>query len=665
MDNPFISPESAAYQKLRGLERHREVAERSAKELSSLMSEDGSSLVQEIEELLKNADRVSGQSEETDESNNRLKELEAEIRRVQEGMTPEQVREQERKSFAQLKDFLRDRRRLLKIKEGVRAKTDELIRAVHGNKKLRAQTGAWEKISAFEDAADDMDKKIFDRAKENPVAFQAHWLMRMREWKKGYETFGLIETDAIERQTRNVMHDARRKLEGTNGVVTLLGPTGSGKTVLAKKIGVQFSSDGQYEFVSAHPKMTAFDLIQRMGIVVEQLDPAEVPQKVKEAKIRYAEEHPDLSPEDLDRGLETIASVIEGRAKEKTFETKPILEAIGRAQRDGRIVVIDEFNYLPPETIAALNEILSNKDNPPGFGVVLTGNVGEAYIKRQVLDPAFINRVLSGTVQYEFPPQEIDSALDGAIKGADELEAGEKTYDRDLYQIAVTQLADTQSNVLAPKEALQQVWDFIRICSLTQKMAQGKDFRSLGLNVGVGVSAMRFASVFLSFRNINQVVREWKLGGFRQPLDWYIYDTLIRPAAVYAPKEAAEIMYLFRDWGGFFSDKTWDKIEVDPMQWRITGHEGIKAPKGAKVPLKAFQPAEVVEAVSGYRLPEEPVAEVEVEERKGMKAYETMLAETERAIIEWEREITASAYTSLERLCALRDTEGMDQTESA
>ncbi|MCR4279017.1 MAG: AAA family ATPase [bacterium] len=662
-ENPF-SKNANAYQRVRGIQRHKETILKSQKKFTAIEGETGGSLAEEIESLLKNADLLPESTEKSEVSDDLLQELDTEIAKVREGMTDDQMKKQESLAYSQLLAFMRKRNTLQKTRTKVDEKIDNLIRAVHADKNLREQTGSWERISAYEDAVEGIDGKILDEAKENPVAYQAHWLLQIREWKRMYEENGLIETEAIKEQTRKVMDDARRKLEGTNGVVTLLGPTGSGKSVLAKKIGDHFSPNGEYEFVSAHPKMTAFDLIQRMGIVVEQLDPVEIPRKIKEAQKRYTAENPDTTGEEMDRELETIADVITGRAKEKTFETKPILEAIGRAQKEGRIVVIDEFNYLPPETLAALNDILSNKDNPSGFGVVLTGNVGEEYLKRQALDPAFINRVLSGTVQYEFPPQEIDAPLDGSIKSTDALQSGENTADRDLYQIAMTQLVDTKGNLLAPKDSLRQVWDFVRICSLAQKMAQGKDFRSLGLSAPVGVSAMQFKSVFLSFRSINQVVREWKLGGYRQPLDWHIYDTIIRPASIYAPKEAAELVYLFRDWGGFLQGDSWDPIEVEPTQWRIAGLDGVKKPKSVTAKLTAFSPAELVEAVSGYRLPEVSETE-EAIDRQEQKEYEMAMAEFERVAVELEKELNDFPFETLQRLCEVRANEGMAEKAQA
>ncbi len=657
------SSHGETYQKLRGLERQDLALKQAEKLLKNLKNERGEQIVDGIEALLARVHHVTGGEKPKNDASDRTQtqNIEEEMALIQEQINPEQVASEEKRAFKTLRRFMARRGELTGLKRELGEKTTELIRSVYSNHQLRDDASVWGVISSFEEARSQIEGQIFELAKQSPVAFQAYWLLKIRDWKDSFETHGIIETNAIEEQTQRVMDDARRKLEGTNGVVTLLGPTGSGKTVLAKKLASKFSADGEFEFVSAHPKMTAFDLVQRMGIVIEQLDPSEIPGKIKEAQAKFQAENPDLLDAELQLALKTIKDVVEGRAKEKTFETKPILEAVGRARKEGRKVVIDEFNYLPAETLASLNDILSSKDNPPGFGVIFTGNIGEEYLKRQGLDPAFINRVLSGTIKYEFPPQEINRKLGDAIEDNTQLAGETEPPMRDLFQIAITQLVDKKGNLLAPEGALEQVWDFVRICSLAQQLAQGKDFRSLGLEAPAGSSAFQFKSILLSFRNINQVVREWKLGGFKQPLEWHIHDAIIRPAAVFAPKEAAELMYLFTNWGGMFQQPEWSHVDVDSTQWRMAGIETVKQPKPKNQLLKAFQPAELVEAVSGFRLPAEQLTEEDAVEAEHGQEFERLIAEVEQQIREMEAEFNRPEYVVIERLCETRFTEGLEK----
>jgi len=632
-----MSSRAESYQQLRGLERHQE-AEKHA------FSEEAVAYKSKLDALLEQRNRlVQKKGEERSEAEQKEDELDqliADLRQELGG--EEEVKTLAREARAALWQFMRQRRELLNIREKLDTEVKELIRAVHASAEKESAL-VWREISRYEAEIAKTDEMIEELARKNPVAFQAHWLLRLREHKRQFEESGIIETPAIRQQTEKLMSDTRRKLEGTNGVVALLGPTGSGKTVLARKLAAAFSPHGEYEFVSGHPKMTAEDLIERLGITVASTPPEKVPEFIALAQERFRAEHPELSGEELKTQLDLIADIVSGREKQKVLESKKILEAVGRAAAEGKIVVIDEFNYLPPDTLAALNDLLSAKPGvkvKKGFGVIFTGNIGKEYLKRQPLDPAFVNRILSGTVEYAFPPQELNAALDESIKSNEELASGEVPLKRDLYQIAVTQLLDKRGNLLAPEQALRQVWDLTRIVSLAQQISAGKDFRDLGLNIPgtQAVTAMKFEQIFLSFRNLNQIVREWKQDGFTKPLDWYVFANVIRPAAVISPKEAAELYYLFGNWGGMFVGDAWKNIQVDSATWKIYGADKVPEIKPKKMSLKHFLPSEVVRAVSGMDLPPFVESEVEGASKTEEEKNESAMADMERAVYTFRQE---------------------------
>jgi hypothetical protein len=443
---------------------------------------------------------------------------------------------------------------------------------------------------------------------------------------------------------------------------------------MAKKIASTFGKDGKYEFVSAHPKMTVDDLIERMGIVVESTPVEKVPELIKEAQERFRQEHRvirkdqdeagtgelqqgDLTEEEMEASLALIADVLASRESQKVLETKKVLEAVGRAAKDGSIVVIDEFNYLPPDTLAAINDLLSGGTGvKEGFGVIFTGNIGKEYLKRQLLDPAFVNRILAGTVEYAFPPQELDLTFGKAVRSRVELEGGKEVPDRDLFQIALTQLVDNKGNLLAPENTLEKTWDLTRIIALTQKLSSGKDFRDLGLNSSAtqGVTAFKFENVFLSFRNINQVVREWKLGGFTKPLDAYVFENIIRPAAVVNKKEAAQLYYLFSTWGGMFEGHHWNEIRVNSTTWNIAGLDKVGAMERSDIELHPFLPSEVVEAMSGKKLPSfdtlDAVRSEEAEDRARGAENEKFLANVEASVAKLKEQFEKEPNS--DELCA-------------
>jgi MoxR-like ATPase len=584
-----------AYQRMRGLEKAANAERQAEKSIDT----------SKIDELFSALDAVLG-GNEVEESPSTSKDTSQKARELASQLgTEEEVQTLAKEAFSVLRSFMEKRQAVLDIQGKLSQAIEVLIRQAHQSSE-KESVHLWKMIATYEAKMAETKGVLDALAEQNPIAFQAHWLLKIREQKKQFEESGIIETDAIREQTEQLMDDVRRKLEGTNGVVALLGPTGSGKSVMARKIASKFSAGGEYEFVSAHPKMAVDDLIERMGIVVQNASPSEVPDLVEQAQSQFKLENPELDTVEMRKNLKIIEEVVTKRESQKVLETRKILEAVGRAAKEGRMVVIDEFNYLPPDTLAALNDLISGgKNTKEGFGIIFTGNIGKEYIKRQSLDPAFVNRVLSGTVEYGFPPQELDRSFADSVVSRDGLEEGKEPPSRDLYQIALEQLLDAKGNLQAPEQTLEQVWDLSRVIALTQQLAGGKDFRDLGLAGAAtqGVTAFKFENVFLSFRNLNQVVREWKLDGFTKPLEWYVFANIIRPASVISSKEAAQLFYLFQSWGGMFEGKSWKPVEVDTTTWGIAGVKDVKTVKAQDVPLRTYLPSEVVEAFSGKALP--------------------------------------------------------------
>ncbi|MCR4314267.1 MAG: AAA family ATPase [Candidatus Uhrbacteria bacterium] len=602
MKDSSTAGQREAYQRVRGLQRHEVMAKKVEKSIKTLKDEDAL----DIDALLAERGRLLGVDSAPEANAGEEKDIRVQARELASQLgTEEEVKELAQEAYSLLLKFMRSRQRVVQINGQLLEAVEKLVRRAHAS--VQKESGQlWRTIAKYETEIAKTNTLLEEAAEKNPIAFQTHWLLKLREQKRQFNQTGVIETDAIAQQTAKLMDDVRRKLEGTNGVIALLGPTGSGKSVIAKKIASKFSSNGEFEFVSAHPKMTADDLIERMGIVIESTPAEKIPALVKKVQSKFKKEHLDMEAEELAVQLGMIEQVILQRESQKVLETKKVLEAVGRAARDGKIVVIDEFNYLPPDTLASLNDLLAGgTSTKEGFGVIFTGNIGKEYIKRQNLDPALINRILSGTVEYGFPPQELNRAFSQSVISREEQAVDQKPPDRDLYQIALIQLLDEKGNLLAPEGALESTWDLARIVALTQHIAAGKDFRDLGIASPAtqGVTAMKFENVFLSFRNLNQVVREWKLDGYTKPLEWYVFADVIRPASVLNPKEAAQLFFLFQTWGGMFGGDEWKDIVVDSITWRIAGIKKIREPHGQETELKPYLPSEVVEAISGRQLP--------------------------------------------------------------
>jgi MoxR-like ATPase len=559
---------------------------------------------------------------------------------------------------ARLSAFMLKRRRSTDIKTRLKMIKKDLGQIIHKNSGLREYAGSWEVVNKISRIIDGIDQDVEDLSRKSPEAFLGHWMLKIRAWKKSYEKSGIIETTGIERETEKIVDEAIKKMEKVNGVITLLGPTGSGKTVVAKKIAETLSPQTDedkeknvpgYYFVSAHSKMTPDDLMYRTSITVTSTDAEDVPGLIIEKQKEYQKRNPEVVGEELEKANNHIEEVVKGQASERAFQTKTVLELVARASTEGKIVVIDEFNYLTPETLASINNIISTTPGKngqimigdevrefivkEGFGVIFTGNVGKEYTSRQKLDQAFTNRILSGVVDYNYPPQELDGSLmDSILDEGDRLE-GKKIPSRDLFQIAITQAVDMRGNLEGPNNLPDTLWRLSQTFGLIQGIASGKDIRDLGFNNPSHfqeITTLKIKSIYLSFRNLNQVVREWKLSNFSKPIEHYILENIILPASVLNEDEAAKLFYIFK-WGGFFDSQQYGLVRVNNTNsatWSLSGLDKVEQHSGSEPSeRKYFLPQEIVELVAGMKTPGyESLDQAEAEEiERGAKKEKVLL----------------------------------------
>jgi MoxR-like ATPase len=669
-ESKFNSSEQELYQNLRGQERSIEnenFVQKKFQESTEDLLEDSDEAIAVIDggEGGEDFNKLNEQepSEATRDSIEKIEELKKQL-------TDEKIQELGMDAFSRLRKFAKERSNLLQAKDKLKKNEQELVRRIY-QLGLEDSPQIWGKVHRLQEYISKAQEKLEESSRKSPEAFKAHWLYNLREYKKQYKESGVIETPSIQKQTENLMHDIRKQMEGTNRVATMLGPTGSGKTVMAEKVAATLSPEGNYEFVSAHSKMDPEDLLMRQGIAIETIQPEDVPDSIEKAKQKYYEEHPDIGEDELRKAEEVIERVVQAQASEKAYQTKTILEDVGRAAQEGRVVVIDEFNYLPPQTLASLNKLLDtpfgkvanvsvgDKEQEfqvkEGFGVIFTGNVGREYIDRQEnWDPALVNRILAGTVKYDYPPQDINSSFEKSIVSNEELVEGKESPDRELFLSGIVQLVDNKGNLTAPEDTLEKVWNLSRTFSLVQQIADGEDYRNLSIEnteMFQDISNFQFETIFLSFRNFNQVVREWKLDNYTQDLDSYIFENIIRPAEVINKKEAAQLFYLFQRWGNFFQSEKYNEVKVDSTSWRIGGLNNIsKEQIKQEASQKHFTPKEVAEALSGKQTPSyEDLEEEKKEVRQETISREKEQVEMQEDVQRMEKELSKEIY--IEEVC--------------
>jgi hypothetical protein len=333
-----------------------------------------------------------------------------------------------------------------------------------------------------------------------------------------------------------------------------------------------------------------------------------------------------LPPEEIKSWEETIKQVVQGQAVSKELVSEVFLSAVLKAANEGKIVVIDEFNFIPSALLAGLNALIEAKPNEeisvlgqrikvkPGFGVILTGNITRSefqgrYLQREKIDPALVNRLNSGLIEYGSLPQANIAFGESILSEKEFKEEKKKIPHRELFAIGLAILADEKGNISGPKDLLEKTWNLSSEISLLQRLYAGERLETpVKLASGQDVVLKEYP---ISNRTFRAILEDWKKDNFRHSIDWHIYHNLIRTASVISPSEAGQIFLLLRERGMFFQDPSWRVLEVNPQNYRIEGIEKIEGDWQGfleKQTLRGatyfFTPQEVAEALLGIKMPE-------------------------------------------------------------
>jgi len=612
------------------------------------------------------------QSEEGEiESGGELRELESQVQTMREalGMSAgegevDRLREE---SSLRLKDFLSTWkqcvRELAKIEETIR----ETVQHVLTSPRLESATSAWSEVASLQGLRDEIVHALEEELPQrDPESFLAHSLLKLRQYKKELPS-GIVETSDIKKLKDTIVEKlAKQRL------VALVGETGTGKTRLSRKIAEELT--GGYEFIAGHAFLTKEDLLYYLNLSPQEVRSEDVPRLAEEAKVRFRALNPDAPEEELAAQFAMVEGAELGKAEQKTLQMETLLGPAFRAAEAGKILIYDEFNFSPPELLAGLYQLMEAKPGEkimvmgkeitvaPGFGIIFTGNITQAdlqrYFNRKEMDPAFVNRLNSGLIEYNTPPQEHNLNLTTSILSQEDLANGQESPRRNLFLIGLAHLIDIKGNLVAPEGALDQLWLLSMKFSILQKIFAGQQLQQFTPASGTRFNLNKYHA---SLRTFGAVLEQWKQDGFRYDLDWYLYNNLLRPSALISPSETAQFFYLLKDANaGFFQQDAWNRLQVDTNDWSMNGWEEAKQVSReslrSSATKKHFLPQEVAEAAAGARMPEFPeeAASAEAQEagedREHMEEYrelERMIEAEEHLILE---EHEGLAY-SIKRFC--------------
>ncbi len=353
-------------------------------------------------------------------------------------------------------------------------------------------------------------------------------------------------------------------------------------------------------------------------------------QKETEAEKRKREEEEEEVKLIADYFLETLREEKEGKVSGQV-ETKFFAGPLVKAAKEGRILIIDEANYIPPQLLASLNEILSNPragreitvpytgevvEIQEGFGIIMTGNITfdsiKRYRERYEIDPALKDRVKF--IEFNTPPMETD-------RSKDYKESGE----RDLFLIALAALADDKGNLVLPggEKSLLKIWRLCQAFKLFQDNFAGRSVVDYVDATGAKYT-LALEKNHASMRKLINILREWKKYGMRYELDWYVWKELIEPALT-EPQEAAYFYQILQNLYDFFSSEGWDKtpnygegLRLKTFQPKIPSEK--QKPKAE--PLEVIPYDKIAESIRGKSII--PILEklLEEEERERQRQIE-------------------------------------------
>ncbi len=252
-------------------------------------------------------------------------------------------------------------------------------------------------------------------------------------------------------------------------------------------------------------------------------------------------------------------------------EVEKIKKELYRAVLEGKPIIIDEANAIPPTLLISMNDILTSKpgemafipgEDPvevkEGFSIIMTGNLEASsmaeYFGTQEMNPAFLSRL--NVREYDYLPQN---------KYGNVFEQ-EKPEENELFQVTMAFLANKDGSLSLPKGSMDKVFKLCQLAKVTQEVFAGKWKESEMRAEASGDEAIepRLEKSVLSVRGIVKVLREWNKGQ-DVDLDKALWESFISSATM--PADQNFILNEAKKYGFFLESNGW---KVDSASGNIS-----------------------------------------------------------------------------------------------
>lgn len=437
------------------------------------------------------------------------------------------------------------------------------------------------------------------------------------------------------------------------------GETGAGKTEVCRVIARERSGMDPI-VLRGFPGMDSSEMFGHQSLTASSLEQArDIPERITTECAAFDTQHPDATKADRKIRHQQITQAV--LSQSSVTVTEYVLGAVYLAVSTGRVLIIDEANYIPQSLMAKMNDILTKKPGEKidvqedGVGpleikrieVLLTGNtdfdpVEKRYKGRVTLDPALIDRV--PCIDYGYPPQVTEGtcgatafkdkqqfvlALVTALSRQNVEQRGAEVTGvrRDLRAnepntkpFPALPTAGDLGPLLLPVNIIDKLWNLSLYSAVIQGVASrklGKD-DSFSFQDGATPTAVKTDKV-ISMRALINVTECWVREGFSGSLDRKLYDIFIAPTP--DPRQRAYFYQLANTHFGFFKSPEWQATPQRNYEDRIAGF--VIRPPRYDFPdkKKLFTASEILGALWGPQPARKEFPTVNLEEEKKRSAH--------------------------------------------
>ena len=488
-------------------------------------------------------------------------------------------------------------------------------------KKGYASKEIGEALQKLRDRREATEERLESNMQSNPEAWYVHHLITLRGYKRSLLGEKLVRTPYVEEKFDKVRENIRAAQP-----VFISGHLGSGKSQLAFQVAEEVYREINPESEEKHPfyrisgdeNVTRSDFFGRYVLKGSKKDEKLVKEMQEKAERQFDEWAEKQDKKTLEEKghrqwdlimAEVHNSLDTGNTTE--FECGPVYKAM----EEGRVLVIDEANAIPHETLICLNDILASvRMTPgkntitlhhnggkkvtakPGFNIILTGNLNtqenNSYVGRQSLDPAFLSRFAK--MEYDYVPQSTEGGLD------------EANMEDELFHIMLAKVMDRRGNIHLPKGSIEKLWELAKNVRILQESFSGK--RKLKYD---GVEKNLEKNV-PSIRSLVKVFEAWERDEYRHTLDYHLKESFIDEIDDETTDKDFIEQHL-RNLGGFF-EEGYDK-PVDRDDFEFTYKEQVAEYAFGEAPEHAY-----IEGTPEHAEEEKEV--VRIEETLGSVAIE-------------------------------------------